>query len=256
MNIVSQKDYLLLKKQIKEAPTFVFSILDCKIGGTVYTSCASLESIFIKSNAGLYYVTGSTGNAAFMERIAAVFDEAAAKNERFTLFSYSEEWNRIVENALGNRIRKIERYAFTFEQAAYRNRKTNTARPYQAEKITRTHIEQSKEFDEDYYNEYWDSIDNFLQHGVGFVLKEKNQIISEGVSIFASIDYAEIDIITDANYRGKGLAFFVAEQFIDHCLSHNIQPCWECNTDNIASVQLARKLGFTEPRTYTVYAKK
>lgn len=34
---------------------------------------------------------------------------------------------------------------------------------------------------------------------------ERGKVISEGVSIFKSENYAEIDIITDLNYRGKGL---------------------------------------------------
>lgn len=256
MIIVPQQDYLLLKKHLHEAPTFVLSVLDCLISGIVYASSAGLESLLIKSKAGLYFVTGSSTNSTFIEKIVDIFDDAAAKNERFTLFSYTEDWNQALEKALGNKIRKIERYAFLFDPTAYQNSKKTFSHHYDIANITKSSIELSKEFDEHYYNEYWDSIDNFLQNGMGFVLKDNNRIISEGVSIFKSKDYAEIDIITDADYRGKGLAFFVAQQFIDDCLSRNMQPRWECNTDNNASIQLAYKLGFTEPWVYAVYVKK
>jgi len=107
-----------------------------------------------------------------------------------------------------------------------------------------------------YYDEYWDSIDNFLENGIGFCVKDKERVISEGVSIFKSKNYAEIDIITDSNYRGKGLASIVAEQFIDYCLSENIQPCWDCDVDNHASINLASKLGFINPEKYDVYTIK
>lgn len=87
-------------------------------------------------------------------------------------------------------------------------------------------------------------------------MKDKERVISEGVSIFKSKNYAEIDIITDSNYRGKGLASVVAEQFIDYCLSENIQPRWDCDVDNSASINLASKLGFINPEKYDVYTIK
>lgn len=82
-------------------------------------------------------------------------------------------------------------------------------------------------------------------------MKDGERIISEAISIFKSKSYAEVDIMTDSNYRGKGLANIVAEQFIDHCLSRNIQPRWDCDVDNVASINLGSKLGFINPREYT-----
>lgn len=64
-------------------------------------------------------------------------------------------------------------------------------------------MENSLAFDKQYYEEYWDTTANFLQNGFGFCIKVNNQIISEVVTIFKSVEYAEIDIITDSNYRGK-----------------------------------------------------
>ena len=152
--------------------------------------------------------------------------------------------------------RRIERFTFCFDLNAQQKRKRKSHNNYNIEKINQVHIENCLEFDKQYYDEYWDSPSNFLQNGFGFCIKENNQIMSEGVSIFKSVDYAEIDIITDSNYRGKGLASLVAEQFIDYCLSKNIQPRWDCNIDNSASIQLGNKLGFNNPQKYAVYVKR
>ncbi|MGM9968410.1 MAG: GNAT family N-acetyltransferase [Rummeliibacillus sp.] len=58
------------------------------------------------------------------------------------------------------------------------------------------------------------------------------------------------------NYRGRGLASLVVEQLIDYCLSQNIQPRWDCNSDNSASILLGNKLGFNNPQKYAVYVKR
>ncbi|QGM29957.1 GNAT family N-acetyltransferase [Bacillus sp. N3536] len=86
---------------------------------------------------------------------------------------------------------------------------------------------------------------------MGFCVKDGERIISEAVSIFKSKSYAEVDIMTDSNYRGKGLASIVAEQFMDYCLSQNIQARWDCDVNNVASINLGSKLVFINPREYT-----
>ncbi|MGY4794684.1 GNAT family N-acetyltransferase [Lysinibacillus fusiformis] len=106
------------------------------------------------------------------------------------------------------------------------------------------------------YEEYWDATSNFLQNGFGFCLVHKEQIISEAVSIFKSNEYAEIDIMTDSNFRGQGLASSIAETFIDHCLANQLTPCWDCDISNTASIHLGTKLGFTTPQKYAIYTKR
>lgn len=256
MTVVSKEDFHLVKKKIKEAPTFVFSILDNMINGTVYSNSDNLESLLIKTNSGLYYVTGSSSDESFCQNLVSILVESVVNGRRFTLFSNTEPWCQVIEKRLGERIRRIERYTFSFNLNTQQNRKRKSPNNYDIEKINQDHIDNSLEFDKQYYDEYWDTTVNFLQNGFGFCIKENNQIISEGVSIFKSVEYAEIDIITDSNYRGKGLASLVAEQFIEYCLSQNIQPRWDCNIDNSASIQLGNKLGFNNPKKYAVYVKR
>nr|WP_241155096.1 GNAT family N-acetyltransferase [Rummeliibacillus sp. TYF005] len=41
-----------------------------------------------------------------------------------------------------------------------------------------------------------------------------------------------------------------------YCLTENIQPRWDCDVDNVASINLGSKLGFIEPQKYAVYIMK
>ncbi|MNJ57084.1 GNAT acetyltransferase [compost metagenome] len=119
-------------------------------------------------------------------------------------------------------------------------------------------ITQSLEFNESYILEYWGSISRFLEHGVGYYLlhNDHDTIASECISIFASPHLAEIDITTHPDYRGMGLAQSAAELFIEHCMEHHMMPKWDCDITNVASIKLAAKLGFEDPRQYSIFARK
>lgn len=256
MIAVPKEHFSHIKKKIKEAPTFVFSVLDSTIKGTVFADSTNYKSLFIHTDSGLSYVAGQLPDELFLENLVSAFEASVNQGKRFTLFSPTTDWNQAIESHLHKKVRSIQRYAFSFDLNTYKNRKRSEICDYEISKINHYLVEHCLEFDKKYYDEYWGSISNFLENGIGFCVKDKEKVISEAVSIFKSNDYAEIDIITDSSYRGKGLASIVAEQFIDYCLSKNIQPRWECDVDNSASIKLGSKLGFINPVTYTIYTKK
>lgn len=255
MITVPKEHFNIIKGKVKEAPTFVFSVLECVIKGTVRADSTNYESLLINTESGLYYVTGQSSDELFLKRIVRVNEESVIQGKRFTLFSSEPTWNQAIEKYFEKNLRKIQRYGFSFDLMAYKNRKRVDIGEFVLTNINRYLINHCLEFDKKYYDEYWGSTDNFLQNGIGFCVKDGGRVISEAVSIFKSKSYAEVDIITDSNYRGKGLANIVAEQFIDHCLSQNIQPRWDCDVDNLASINLGSKLGFINPKEYTVYIK-
>lgn len=255
MIIVSKDHFQLIKTKINEAPTFVFSILDSMIKGTVYADSVDYKTLLITTDSGLYYVAGQLPDELFLQNFVKIFNASVEQGKRFTLFSPSAAWDRVIEKYLKQQVGKIQRYAFSFDVKAYKKRKSSDQSDYDVAKIGQLEIQHCLEFDNKYYDEYWDSTDNFIQNGIGFCVKDNEQVISEGVSIFKSTKFAEIDIVTDSNYRGKGLASIVAEQFINYCLAAQIQPRWDCDVDNQASINLGTKLGFINPQPYSVYFK-
>ena len=255
MITVPKEHFKIIKEKIIEAPTFVFSVLDRIIKGTVLADSSNYESLVISTDSGLSYVTGQSTDELFLKNIVRIHEASIKQGKRFTLFSSEANWNQAIEKCLEKKVRKIQRYAFSFDLMAFKNRKRSDFSVFNVTTINQYLIEHCLEFDEKYYEEYWDSTENFLQNGIGFCVMDGERIISEGVSIFKSSNYAEVDIITDSNYRGKGLASIVAEQFINYCVSHNIHPRWDCDVDNVASINLGSKLGFINPKEYTVYIK-
>ena len=255
MIIVPKEHFNIIKEKIVQGPTFVFSVLDYFIKGTVYADSTNYKLLLIKTDSGLYYVTGQSSDGLFLKNLVRKFEESINQEKWFTLFSPDLTWNQSIEKHLDKKVRKIQRYTFSFDLVTYKNRIRSDNSEYDVTKIDQYLIENCLEFDKKYYNEYWGSTDNFLQKGFGFCVKDKEKIISEGVSIFRSKNYAEVDIITDSNYRGIELASIVAEHFLDYCLSHNIQPRWDCDVDNNASINLGSKLGFNNPQKYAAYIR-
>lgn len=252
---VSEEQYPIIKQFISRAPTFVYSILDRMIEGAVYSDTAAFQTLFFHTKSGIYYVYGDESKTSIDHQLAYCFQQAMEQQKRFTLFSYSEQWNIKIEQLLNNQLRKLERYTFTFHENIYNHREKHGERDYEVKSITEPLIKNSLEFDQTYYEEYWDSTSNFLKNGFGFCFVHKEQIISEAVSIFKSNEYAEIDIMTDSKFRGQGLASSIAEAFIDHCLVNQLKPCWDCDISNTGSIHLGTKLGFTTPQKYTIYTK-
>ncbi len=252
---VAATNYSIIKETIERAPTFVYSILDQVIEGTIYADNESLQSLLFQTKSGIYYVYGDSPSEQVVSKLAALRQQSIEERKRFTLFSFSDDWNAKIEQQLDGHVKKLERYTFTFAKNAYNDRERRELLDYEITKIKQPQIEHSLEFDNQYYDEYWDSTNNFLENGFGFCLQHGDKIISEAVSIFKSHQLAEVDIVTDPSYRGKGLASFIAETFIDYCLFNDIQPCWDCDIHNHASYQLGTKLGFSNPQKYAVYTK-
>ncbi|MGA3675340.1 GNAT family N-acetyltransferase [Lysinibacillus agricola] len=253
---VTTENYSIIKETIGRAPTFVYSILDQVIEGAVYADNASFHSLLFQTDSGIYYVYGVSSSEALVSKLVTIFQESIEQSKRFTLFSYSDDWSVKIEQRLNGCIKKLERYTFSFDINAYNNREKRNSLDYDFIKINQQQIDHCLEFDNKYYEEYWGSTSNFLENGFGFCLHHGDKIISEAVSIFKSHQFAEIDIITDSNYRGKGLASFIAEKFIDYCLINDLQPCWDCDIQNQGSYHLGTKLGFSNPKKYTVFYKE
>lgn len=96
------------------------------------------------------------------------------------------------------------------------------------------------------------TIQDFMEHGIGYVILKDGQIIS-GASTYGYCEgKLEITIETKEEYRKKGLARACASKLILESLERNIFPRWDAA--NLTSVALAEKLGYQYDHEYTVYS--
>jgi len=98
----------------------------------------------------------------------------------------------------------------------------------------------------------FDSKELFLKKGFGYCLRDGNTIVCAAITGHPPFKNAfEIQVNTDRKYRKKGLATVVCAALIKDSLENGFKPHWDA--DNKPSVNLALKLGYTNPVPYGYY---
>ena len=147
----------------------------------------------------------------------------------------------------------VERLGFSAFDAANGGLREALARPLEGMEI--------REIDrERFENPLWrdlllgfsGSAERFLEHGLGLALYRGDEVLAWSYAPNRGLSTMEIGVETAEDHRGRGHATFIAAHAISRCLAQGWSVAWSCETDNLASAAIARKLGFCCERTYPV----
>jgi GNAT superfamily N-acetyltransferase len=101
----------------------------------------------------------------------------------------------------------------------------------------------------------WHSPEYFLEHGFGFCLLYGDQIASWCLTDCVLGNQCEIGIVTDRDYRRRGLATITVKAAIVHCIKHGFdQIGWHCLSSNAGSIAVAKRNSFVKERDYFAYS--
>ena len=125
---------------------------------------------------------------------------------------------------------------------------------FRVQSLDRELLEQTRHFKLDLGSRFWASFDDFLEHGVGVCVLKDSEVVSLCYAACVADHLAEIDVVTQAEYRGLGLAEAAVRSFISECQRRGLAPTWDCFEANTASVRLAQKLGFEKSLSYVLYS--
>jgi RimJ/RimL family protein N-acetyltransferase len=95
------------------------------------------------------------------------------------------------------------------------------------------------------------TVSDYLERSIGFLLLVGEQIISEAHAFFWGDTLVEIGVITADGHRGLGYASIVSAHIIRACEDRGYLTYWGCNADNLASIAVARKLGYRIENNYS-----
>ncbi len=240
--------------------TFSYSVIHQIIPGRVFVDNNIYpKTALISIDSGLYRIVGNEYNDYFNKKLSQfLFEKLEQRENRFTLFSSSDIWERIIDTLLGDKLTKLRRMSFEFniDKSIYGTRwREKIPEGFTIERINKDLIRQCEKFDDEYYKEYWGSVDKFIDKGFGYCVLSNGKIVSICTSIYVGGGYAEIDIFTHHNFRGKGLGILAAAAFIEHCIENSIIPSWDCAIDNLQSCKLASRLGFISNEQYSIYIR-
>ena len=94
------------------------------------------------------------------------------------------------------------------------------------------------------------TIESALQHTLGFVVLQDSNVVCEAASGAPTHGRIEIGVNTAEFHRRRGLAAIACAHLIEACEAQGYSTWWDCAKQNIASTNLARKLGYQNEREY------
>lgn len=263
------QNYDLISNALENVPIntlFAKSVVNHMKSGQIYVDKITVPSCYyIKNPCGMSLLFGRTDNKEFNK---ALFDyminKSSTRERNEWLQVFPNTWKYVIENALGaqlireqnaligdqnNKIKENLRVNFLFS-ACNRNYLNFIRNDIQIVRITKDiflNLNGSV-----VPKDFWDNEDQFLDQGIGFSLVVNGEVASTAFSSFCSDNQLEIGIETSEKYRGRGYAQNVCAALIQYCVDNGLEPVWSCREENIASYQLAQKLGFV-PTIYIPY---
>jgi RimJ/RimL family protein N-acetyltransferase len=230
---------------IEHSIAIVFSVLEGNSPGRVFVDQPDQPSCaFLFPTGAFYYIAGDEKNDAFCHSVRhLLFDILLpeADEKEIILFAFNDAWRDCLDELLKeNGAIRIQRKMFDFNPDRYaefcKQRKGIPAgmrlQPIDSKMAER-------------YPQYQALVDPISKR-FGYCLVNGDEIVSECSAIFVGNGEAEIDIHTAEAYQGRGYGLVVASAFIDGCLAKGLRPNWACWPERLASLALAKKLGFAE----------
>ena len=80
-----------------------------------------------------------------------------------------------------------------------------------------------------------------------------DQLVSVACPFFVGEGYEDIGVVTEPGYRGLGLSAACAGAVCQDILARGRRPSWSTSPDNLASLRVAEKLGFSFQRFDYLY---
>jgi RimJ/RimL family protein N-acetyltransferase len=96
------------------------------------------------------------------------------------------------------------------------------------------------------------SLENFLAHNLGLCMMHGDEIIVEAYASSLGLTHSEIGAVTRKAYRGRGYAPVTCAHLIAALERRGYHAYWSCDSDNVASIRVAQKLGFRHQEPYDV----
>lgn len=219
----------------------ISAVLDQEQDGVVYTNnsrCPS--SFFIEHKFGFSQMFGIRDTAFYQGLSKYLFIDQAFQPSKIRSYSPKHD------DFFYNRAELSERCQFRLvddsklvQELNYKDTKVEDVTLDNAEEIE--HV-----FKLDLFNRFWRCKEDFVKHGIAKVLRYKEEPVSICYAAAVADGIAEIDVSTFPEFRQHSFGRFVSSVFIRACLDSSIIPNWDCFTNNIGSMRLAKSLGFVK----------
>lgn len=169
----------------------------------------------------------------------------------------SDEWKERIETVHNGSFEKFQRHRFEknpehMDRKHIQNLISLLPEGYKIKKVDKNIAKKSsfQELSEDFISQF-DSIDDFVNRGVGYAILYQGKVVSAATSFSIYDEGVEIEVASHPDHKRKGLATIVSSALILDCIDRGKYPSWD--GANSESVELAKKLGYVFKESYDTY---
>jgi RimJ/RimL family protein N-acetyltransferase len=189
-------------------------------------------------------------------RAAAATEYVKSIPAKHLIVPPDDKWDRLVRRTLGSKLLVQKRTRLSersLNLKHVRALKQKLPDDYTLQSIDRSAVESLDHELRGPIDFFYGSIDAFMEDQVGFCIKHNDEVASVAYPAFPYVKEFEIQVATvdRPEFRRKGLATAACAALIEYSLENGLVPHWDAA--NEASVNLALKLGYTDPDVWHVY---
>lgn len=242
-------DLLPLFKEHKYMDALILGTLLSDIGKVYVDDLKNPKNaILLRYSRGNMAIFGGTGIRDAAQQLVAKIPNKTA------ILCPNENWKESVCKHFDDRIKNKPRTKMSsakLDLEYLEKLKKKIPEGYEVVKITDEIINKFSDETIEKIKYFCDSIDRFRKDGFGFCILKDGEIVADATNGGINYEKAfELDIETLPNHRRKGLATVVSAHLISYSLENGYDPRWDAA--NKPSVELALKLGYTDPEEYEI----
>jgi len=174
------------------------------------------------------------------------------------VFGPNDKWTRIIKELWGERLGIQLRALFSpksLDLDKLRHLREQIPPNYTLERMDLESIKGMDKRRAMHIPMFFGSSEEFFKMGIAFCIKHDDKVVSIASTFTPYTDEFEIQVDTsDPEHRRKGLATVVSAALMVHALENGLVPHWDAG--NEASIELALKLGYTNPDRWKAYYLK
>ena len=99
----------------------------------------------------------------------------------------------------------------------------------------------------------WGGAAGLAASGYGWGAFADGRCVSVACSFFVGCSYEDLGAVTEAGYEGRGLSTACSGGLCGDVRGRGRRASWTTSLDNVASLRVAQKLGFTRQRSDWLY---
>ncbi|MHA2397029.1 MAG: GNAT family N-acetyltransferase [Candidatus Thorarchaeota archaeon] len=232
------------------ARALIFPALD-QGRGNVWTNSIVAPTVARLQLAMINAVTGDSTNPDAVEIIQMI-------EPMQLVFGPDNEWILIIKEQWGDRLGIQQRALFSPESLDLDHLRRLRDHLPEGYKLERMDLETIKRIDKRqamHIPTFFGSSEDFYNMGIAYCIKYEDNVVCMASTFTPFTNEFEIEVSTsDPNHRRKGLATVTSAALIVHALEKGLVPHWDAA--NEASINLALKLGYTNPDHWEAYYLK